>query len=404
MALSRARKAVHLSAVTSGVEPGMGRLSGAAGRSDSSVISEGIRRFLPNLIERAFVPQEGFFRWGHRFHHLHFTVHAQKLAATVAILVIGWGLFASVSYVVHMMTLTANQREITIHKLAYFDLEQELLQALAQQAELRDRTVGLNGSLAHEIQNSVMLQDQRDVLERRVNGLEQRLVDLRDAEQSVIERLSEQTKLGTDVIERTITMTGLDVATLISSVTRSKLGQGGPFVQIDDEIANSRPDIQLAAAVTVLDEQLNRWSALQEVVRSLPLTAPLDQYRISSGYGERRDPINGRKAQHLGTDFVAPLGSSVYATAPGKIEFAGLWGRYGLMIEINHGHGIRTRYSHLRKILVRTSQKVEHQEKIGLMGSSGRSTGPHVHYEIRFQGKAQNPMKFLKAGKYIFKE
>jgi murein DD-endopeptidase MepM/ murein hydrolase activator NlpD len=303
-----------------------------------------------------------------------------------------------------MMALTANQREITSHKLAYFDLEQELLQTLAQQAELRDRIVGLDASLAHEIQNSVILQNQRDVLERRGDGLEQRLVDLRDAEQSVIERLSEQTKVGTDVIERTVTMTGLDVAALISSITRSELGQGGPFVQIGDETADVPPGIQLAAAVAVLDEQLNRWSALQEVVRSLPLTAPLDQYRISSGYGERRDPVNGRKAQHLGTDFVAPLRSPVYATAPGKIEFAGLRGRYGLMIEINHGHGIRTRYSHLRKILVRAGQKVEHQEKIGLMGSSGRSTGPHVHYEIRFQGKAQNPMKFLKAGKYIFKE
>lgn len=405
MTLSRARKAIFpLSAASSGVELEMGRHSGAADRRDSSVTSDGIRRFLAIFIERVFVPQEVFFRWGHRFHHVRFTAHMQKLAATIATLAIGWGLFASVSYVVHVIALTSSQGEIASHKLAYFDLEQELLQALAQQAELRDKNVGLNVSIAQETQKSVILQSQRDVSERRVEGLEQRLVELRDAEQSVIERLSEQTKLGMDVIESTVTMTGLDVATLISSVSGSKLGQGGPFIQIGDENAKTRPDIQLAAAVTVLDEQLNRWSALQEVVRSLPLTAPLDQYRISSGYGERRDPVNGRKAKHLGTDFVAPLRSPVYATAPGKIEFAGLRGRYGLMIEINHGHGIRTRYSHLHKILVKAGQKVEHQEKIALLGSSGRSTGPHVHYEIRFQGKAQNPMKFLKAGRRIFKE
>ena len=78
-------------------------------------------------------------------------------------------------------------------------------------------------------------------------------------------------------------------------------------------------------------------------------------------------------------------------------------GHYGRTIEIDHGHGVRTRYAHLRKILVKTGDEVEHRRKIGLVGSSGRSTGPHVHYEVRYKNKARNPMKFLKAGKYVFK-
>lgn len=381
----------------------MGRHGGVDDGSDCRVTLDRVRRSLSIFMERAFVPREMFFRWDHRFHHFPFTVRTQMLAATTGFLVFGWGLFATPSYVVHKVTLAAKETEIASHKLAYFDLEQELGQALTKQAKLEARMAGINASLVYEIENSVELQNQRDDLERRVNGLEQRLVDLRDAEQSAIERLSERAKLGTEVIEKTVTMTGLDVNTLISSVFRSSHGQGGPFVPVGDEIANFQPSIQLAATVAILDEQLDRWSALQEVVRSLPLTAPLDQYRISSGYGERRDPVNGRKARHLGVDFAASLRSSVHATAPGKVVFAGWRGRYGRTIEIDHGHGIRTRYSHLRKILVNADQEVEHHQKIGLVGSSGRSTGPHVHYEIRFRGQVRNPMKFLKSGRYVFK-
>jgi murein DD-endopeptidase MepM/ murein hydrolase activator NlpD len=155
--------------------------------------------------------------------------------------------------------------------------------------------------------------------------------------------------------------------------------------------------------VNLLDERLNRWSALRILLVSLPLTAPVDQYRISSSYGARTDPVNGRKAKHRAVDFAAPSGASIYATAPGKIVFAGWRGRYGRTIEIDHGHGIRTRYAHLRKILVKVGDEVDHRQKIGLVGSSGRSTGPHVHYEVRYKNQARNPMKFLKAGKYVFK-
>ncbi|MCH8154596.1 MAG: peptidoglycan DD-metalloendopeptidase family protein [Proteobacteria bacterium] len=282
-------------------------------------------------------------------------------------------------------------------------LERELREAHAEQAELGDRIAGLDTSLAEAVDRGKELRDQRDVLQRRADGLEQHLVDLRDAEQGVIERLSERTKLSVDVIEKTVAMTGLDVDTLIAQIDHADLGRGGPFVPASEEFAEFQASAELGSTVNQLDEQLDRWSALRTLVGTLPLTAPLDQYRISSGYGERRDPVNGRKARHRGVDFAAPSRSPVYATAPGTVVFAGWRGRYGRTIEIDHGHGIRTRYSHLRKILVKAGQEVDHRRKIGLVGSSGRSTGPHVHYEVRFRGQARNPMKFLKAGKYVFK-
>ncbi len=283
------------------------------------------------------------------------------------------------------------------------ELQTERARESVRQEELKNRVATLDGALSKAIDKNTDLNDRRDYLERRVGGLEQRLIDLRDAGQSVIGRLSKQTQLSLDMIEKTVEMTGLDTAALLKSSPDGALGQGGPFVPIENDPAAFGPSFQLEASVTTLDQQIDRWTALQDIVRSLPLTMPLSQYRVSSRYGKRRDPVNGRRAKHAGTDLAAPLGASVYATAPGKVVFTGWRGRYGRTIEIDHGYGIRTRYAHLRKMLVKIGQKVENREKIGLVGSSGRSTGPHVHYEVRFKGRAQNPMKFLKAGNHVFK-
>ena len=114
------------------------------------------------------------------------------------------------------------------------------------------------------------------------------------------------------------------------------------------------------------------------------------------------DQIAG--APHRGLDFRAEMQAPVFATAPGKVTYAGWSGPFGRLVEIDHGHGIRTRYAHLKKILVKTGQTVANREKIGLVGSSGRSTGPHLHYEVRYKGVPLNPQKFLTAGKHVFKD
>lgn len=282
-------------------------------------------------------------------------------------------------------------------------LEQKLGTTQTEREALKKRVAGLDASLDTANSQTARIKEQREQLERRVGGLEQQIVDLRDAGVGVIERLSERTRLSVEVIEKTVAMTGLDVDSLIAQVDHSHLGQGGPFVPAGSDVASFAPSTQLGNTVNLLEDKLNRWSALRVLLASLPLTSPLDQYRISSGYGSRKDPVNGLKARHRAIDFAAPSGTSIYTTAPGKVVFAGWRGRYGRTIEIDHGHGIRTRYAHLRKILVKVGEEVDHRQKIGLVGSSGRSTGPHVHYEVRYKNKARNPMKFLKAGRYVFK-
>ena len=135
----------------------------------------------------------------------------------------------------------------------------------------------------------------------------------------------------------------------------------------------------------------------------MPFSSPLNYFTISSHFGKRRDPINKRWAVHTGLDFGGIKNSRVYATAPGRVSFAGRNGKYGKLVEIDHGFELKTKYGHLNKILVKRGQKVDYRAKIGLMGSTGRSTGPHLHYEILVKGKHQNPWHFIKAGRYVYK-
>ena len=122
------------------------------------------------------------------------------------------------------------------------------------------------------------------------------------------------------------------------------------------------------------------------------LLYPLPFSRISSHFNLRRfHPILKRKVPHLGTDYAAPIGTPVYATALGKITHAGRKGGYGLLVEIKHANGYRTRYAHLSKVLVKSGQQVIQQQIIGKVGTTGRSTGPHLHYEIIKNGKHLNP-------------
>jgi murein DD-endopeptidase MepM/ murein hydrolase activator NlpD len=283
-------------------------------------------------------------------------------------------------------------------------LEERLGRAQVREAVLGTQVAKLEGSLGHATERGDSLARERDDLKTRIVGLEQRLVDMRDTQQTMVSRLSERTMLSVDNFEQTVAMTGLDVNRLLSSGQAADLteDQGGPFIP-GDYVAEEDPLHSLQASIALLDLQMDRWEGLQEVVRRLPLIAPVDQFRITSGYGPRRDPVNKRKSSHYGIDLAAPMRTPILSTAPGKVVFAGWKGRYGRVVVIDHGHGIRTRYAHLRKILVKVGQEVGYRDKIALLGSSGRSTGPHVHYEVQVFGKPVDPMKFLKAGKYIFK-
>ncbi len=353
-------------------------------------------------MERVFVPRELILRASGRVTYIRLSSRAQKLAAAVLCLVTWWGSYATTSHVLHRDTLAARDRAIAGQQSAYQDLESDLTQALADQARLEAEIAGLSLSLGREIETGGELAQQREALERRVDGLRQRLDGLREAHKGVIERFSELAMTRAEAIESIIAITGLDAEMLIASIEKSGLGKGGPLIPMGEATASPEPIAGLTVAMAGLNQQWGRLFALQEARRVLPLAAPLGQFWISSAYGERKDPFTGEKSHHAGVDLVAPLGSGIRATAPGRIVFAGKRKGYGRMIEIDHGHGITTRFTHLGKVLVEDGQQVERGQKIGTLGNSGRSTGPHLHYEIRSWDQTLNPIKFLEAGTQAF--
>ena len=186
---------------------------------------------------------------------------------------------------------------------------------------------------------------------------------------------------------------GLDMAQLEAATPRAPMG--GPFVPV-----------RLSPEASAFDRQLYRININRAQMDRLSRTLALVPYRkpvigeveFTSGFGVRSDPFLGRPAMHTGLDFRAQTGDPVRATANGKVVSAGWSGGYGRMVEIDHGNGLSTRYGHLSEIGVKVGDVVKIGQVIGEVGSTGRSTGPHLHYETRIDGEAVDPQKFLRAG------
>ena len=169
---------------------------------------------------------------------------------------------------------------------------------------------------------------------------------------------------------------------------------GGPL-EIEDQ--------ENKVAFAIYDKAA-RFELLREVFLSVPLATPIEKYYITSSYGYRKDPYTKRRAFHKGIDLGAAWGTDILATASGEISFVGNYGSYGKSVFIDHGNGIQTRYAHLSKIFVKKGETVDLGNIIGKIGNTGRSTGKHLHYEIKVYDKARNPYPFLKIGKNVFKK
>jgi murein DD-endopeptidase MepM/ murein hydrolase activator NlpD len=181
-------------------------------------------------------------------------------------------------------------------------------------------------------------------------------------------------------------------------------GVGGPEIPLDRVQVNGIKDPAFNATYLRASATLGELSDLSFEMRHIPLAVPVSGTGIepTSGFGARVDPFTRRYAFHSGIDFAGPWGAQVRATAPGTVTFVGNRGGYGNMIEIDHGMGIHTRYGHLSAITVRAGMKIEKDAAIGRLGSTGRSTGPHVHYEVWYEDKVRDPVNFIEAGRHVF--
>ena len=285
----------------------------------------------------------------------------------------------------------ANQL-ISSFEASISDTETLLADAVSEKHLLKDRLDAAEAQLAE-------ISQQRDAGERVEMGLRWRLTKL---ESELQERqnvgaqiwLKDWALARAEALEDLFQQTGMDLDLLIARAREVELGQGGPF-----ELAKA--DVNETGDSDDITIEIQRLAALQTLARSLPLGSPIDHYNLTSPFGKRSDPITGELAFHGGLDFGAAANSKIRATGPGRVTHAGPLGPYGNTVEIEHGMGVTTRFGHMKEVTVEVGQDVSYRDVIGIIGSTGRSTGRHLHYEVRLDGEAYDPAKFLDTGRNL---
>ncbi len=237
---------------------------------------------------------------------------------------------------------------------------------------------------------------ENDELKKRNNLLLESMIEIADADNQIVDGVSTLIKENTDSLHQnikkinsTLISLGLTEKTLIRDVNKySNPIVGSVFTPIElDKNINDK--------YKKLADGLERWNGLKKLNDVLPLGKPVNS-RVTSEYGTRNDPFTGKPKKHRGIDFAGKIGTELLAVAPGRVVSAGERVGYGTTVEIDHGLGFTTLYAHLSQILVSRGDWVRPGTVIGLAGSSGRSTGPHLHYEIRYKGAPFDPTKFIK--------
>lgn len=243
--------------------------------------------------------------------------------------------------------------------------------------------------------------------------IETRILAVRGQQRELIDELGARTDKSVALLEKALGRTGLDVAAMLSRAAeaRADVGVGGPLRALNGAmpgatgVAVASADPQADRDMNNLEGKFGRWGDLIALAQRLPLDLPMaGEAEVSSTYGRRIDPFTKQPAFHAGIDFIGPNRAPVVSTAPGVVVFAGRKGPYGRTVEIDHGLGVKTRYAHLSAISVQAGETVPFGRQLGTMGSTGRSTGQHLHYEILLDDEQIDPGKFIEAGYHVFKQ
>lgn len=263
----------------------------------------------------------------------------------------------------------------------------------------------VQGVETSRIVGSLQAPDQ-DAVRLRVSQLSAALERLRQTHGAFLKQSADIAAKRVGVLEKALSRVGVDAAQLGTGGAGERAegvsgayGSGGPFVPMP-KTGTTGADFD---PVALFNSHADRLDSLILAMRTLPLAQPLEEAEVTSPFGARDDPFNEQTAFHEGVDLGAPLNSPVMATGDGVITWAGWRDKYGILVEIDHGHGLTTRYAHLARTLVHVGDKVSRGRPIGLLGNTGRSTGPHLHYEVRLNDQPTDPLKFITAGRDVLK-
>ena len=369
---------------------------------------------------RCFPERHIYLRSGGEMRTISLTTGRQMAFAGLAAAVLGWTLISTAAVGLNAIALNAGDEAAARTKAYYERL-------------IADRQARLNSAVAELTQSAGSLDGLAQTIEKRHAALAMLLTDVRGvpgaaaalspitpaklAGRSPVDQIQairgDQERLvaaaegfahsRADRLRLAFRLAGLDPAAFSGRATDGE-GLGGPLIEAKDPSALAAildVDEGFAGRIQSAAEDLNVMRTLGSAAKGLPLQKPVSAPVRSSGYGVRFDPFTGRPAFHAGQDFAGSYMTPIFSTAPGVVSFTGVRSGYGNTVEIDHGKGFKTRYAHLQGISVAPGQRVGVGQRIGAMGSTGRSTGTHLHYEVWENGRVQDPTRFLKAGDYV---
>lgn len=397
------------------------------------------------LFDRVFPERQIYHRSGGSVRYVSLSPPKQALLALGAVGVAGWCSYASVTVLMGQRLQSQRDAEVERLEQKYKRLLSDARnEASAMKNQLEERTRNFEDTFdefqrRHETLKTLLALADGGALSASAGPVERDGADLlvqasieeadprqsRDWEQSPyrvqtvgfkarVERLKTEQTAFLAVAEDTavqraeesrsvLRMTGVGLSRLLDDGAAS----GGPLVPIDlsGVLGQNSLDPKFARRVEQVAARVSEARRLDAILASTPLAPPVgDTYRETSGHGVRYDPFTGRPAFHGGLDLVAYDRAPVIATSPGVVSFAGVRPAYGKVVEVDHGHGFRTRYAHLRDFQVTIGEKVAIGQRLGSMGNTGRSTGTHLHYEVWFRGKTYDPVNFLRAGQHVHEQ
>ena len=368
-----------------------------------------------NRINGWFIDREFFMRANGQIRFLKISAQLQRRSAATVASVIGVWLLVTFGMAINQVTVSAQRLALS---------EQE---AKVESAE--ERVANYRGSIDEVTQDLERRQEMLESLGEQYFGdvpeaeaaaqAPSASADSRDEDKAVktisamvpeaaglariemrqirfAEKMTKVAQTRTLQAEAAIRQFGLNPEVLARQARNAQGGLFEPFFGKGKKDARDPRFLNLAAA-------LGRMDAMERALAAIPTAMPAASMMMSSGFGYRADPFTGAAAMHAGLDFKGPIGTPILAAAKGKVVLAGFNGGYGNSVEIRHANGLVTRYAHLSGVDVRKGQMVERGVQIGRMGSTGRSTGSHLHFEVRLNGQAINPRKFLEANPDVLK-
>jgi len=392
-------------------------------------------RLLKTFPERQFI-----HRTGGQVNYFILTTRAQIIIASAALLVAAWMLFTFFNVLWGQSPLRSSTKELMVQKAQYerymVDIEaqeqdarallvkqQEQFELAAKHFEDKHNTIVnmiTQGGIVptpeelnptkYASSQILMAPTVSDVIARQSrivfseqDGMETgtvldaSLVNLELDQNKILDSGEDKIQNRIETARAILRSTGLPLEQILNN---GNGGMGGPLIELDDKSV-MKPGTFLPR-LDGIKARSTEIASLESALRDVPLAFPIDaENYLTSPYGQRKDPFTKRPTMHSGMDIASYKLAPIVATADGKVKFVGKRGGYGRVVEIEHGHGFKTRYAHLEKTYVKRGQKVEKGEKIAGMGSSGRSTSTHLHYEVLFEGTTYNPKLFMKAGQYV---